>query len=155
MSARPSSASKRSFLGGLLAASVVLGSFWMACSSSDDNPAPSNEFGHDGGAGAAGAGGSAAGSAGTGGGSPDASVAGGGNGGLGGGGGSAGDSGIADVHIDYDPTTCTTDAGCWSCPPVTKDQFLNHCTNSECSSFDNEARLDPTLYNHGNLPAPP
>ena len=51
------------------------------------------------------------------------------------------------------PPNCDGPSGCYSCPPKTGNQFLNACTNSQCSPFDNVARLP--LYNNGNLPAIP
>jgi hypothetical protein len=40
-----------------------------------------------------------------------------------------------------DAAVCTTDAGCWSCTPVTSGEFLNQCTASHCSPFVNALRL--------------
>ena len=51
------------------------------------------------------------------------------------------------------PPNCDGPNGCYSCPPKTGNQFLNACTNSQCSPFDNVARLP--LYNNGNLPPIP
>ena len=47
--------------------------------------------------------------------------------------------------------SCTDDGGCYSCPPTTNDQFLNHCTTVGCSHFDN-ARLP---YYVPGQPLPP
>jgi hypothetical protein len=51
------------------------------------------------------------------------------------------------------PPSCDGVNGCYSCPPKTGNQLLNACTGSQCSPFDNVARLP--LYNSGNLPAIP
>jgi hypothetical protein len=51
------------------------------------------------------------------------------------------------------PPNCDGPNGCFSCPPKTGNQLLNACTGSQCSPFDNVARLP--LYNNGNLPAIP
>jgi hypothetical protein len=42
---------------------------------------------------------------------------------------------------DQNAEACTTDAGCWSCIPTTSPEFLNQCTGSQCSPFDNLQRL--------------
>jgi hypothetical protein len=59
---------------------------------------------------------------------------------------------VADASPDA-PPSCTSDAGCFVCEPVTTPDFLNACTDSTCIPFDNEARLP--RYNHGNLPPLP
>ncbi len=76
---------------------------------------------------------------GAGGGGVGGSGAGGSGAGVGGGGGAGGD--------------CLADSGCYECEPTTTDQFLDACTDSACSPFDNVARLP--LYNNGNLPPVP
>jgi hypothetical protein len=48
---------------------------------------------------------------------------------------------------------CDGPNGCYSCAPQTTTQYLNACTNAQCSPFDNVARLP--LYNNGNLPPIP
>ncbi len=40
-----------------------------------------------------------------------------------------------------DAAGCTSDSGCWSCTPATPGEFLNQCTSSQCSPFDNATRL--------------
>jgi hypothetical protein len=50
--------------------------------------------------------------------------------------------------------SCTGDGGCWSCAPVTQPEFLNQCTGSQCSGFDNASRLQG-LYPDGGLPPLP
>jgi hypothetical protein len=47
---------------------------------------------------------------------------------------------------------CSGAAGCFKCEPVTNDNFLNACTNGQCTPFDNVARLP--LYKAGQ-PLPP
>lgn len=51
------------------------------------------------------------------------------------------------------PPECNGPNGCYACPPKTGNQFLNACTSSQCSPFDDVARLP--LYNGGNLPPIP
>jgi hypothetical protein len=58
-----------------------------------------------------------------------------------------------DVQLDVDAAACTTDAGCWSCPPTTEGQFLNQCTSSTCSPFANTTRVPG--YDGGALPPLP
>jgi hypothetical protein len=53
---------------------------------------------------------------------------------------------------DASPEACTTDAGCWSCTPTTTPEFLNQCTSSQCSPFDNWTRLPN--YDGGLPPLP-
>jgi hypothetical protein len=47
----------------------------------------------------------------------------------------------ADASHPDSSIPCETDAGCWSCLPTTGPQFLNQCTASQCSPFDNFQRL--------------
>jgi hypothetical protein len=99
----------------------------VACGSSDDNPAPGTPvFTLDGGGTP----------------TPDASVSPDGSGGN--------DSGITpDTGIiadtgplpDVDAAACTRDSGCWSCTPESVPQFLNQCTGSQCTPFDNVGRV--------------
>jgi hypothetical protein len=51
-----------------------------------------------------------------------------------------------------DAATCETDAGCWSCTPTSPPEFLNQCTSSQCSPFDNASRLPD--YDGGLPPLP-
>jgi hypothetical protein len=51
-----------------------------------------------------------------------------------------------------DAAACTTDAGCWSCTPTSPPEFLNQCTSSQCSPFDNASRLPD--YDGGLPPLP-
>jgi hypothetical protein len=46
-----------------------------------------------------------------------------------------------DGALVQDAASCTTDAGCWSCTPITNPEFLNQCTSSQCSPFSNTTRL--------------
>ncbi|APR83760.1 Hypothetical protein A7982_09109 [Minicystis rosea] len=48
---------------------------------------------------------------------------------------------------------CDGPNGCFSCSPTKTVEFLNACTDAQCSPFDNVARLP--LYNNGNLPSVP
>ena len=52
-----------------------------------------------------------------------------------------------------EPPECNGPNGCFACPPKTGTQLLNACTSSQCSPFDNVARLP--LYNNGTLPPLP
>jgi hypothetical protein len=56
---------------------------------------------------------------------------------------------VADAGVN-----CYGDGGCWSCTPQTQPEFLNQCTGSQCSGFDNAARLQG-LYPDGGLPPLP
>jgi hypothetical protein len=97
----------------------------IACGPSNNNPTPPTfTTGSGGSAGEGGQGG-----------------AGGGSGGAAGNGGGGGGA------------NCDGPSGCYACPPKSTDQFLNACTNAQCSAFDNVARLP--LYNSGNLPPLP
>lgn len=61
---------------------------------------------------------------------------------------------LTDAGIDAatcDPTPGAN--GCYPCAPKTDAEFLNHCSGSQCSPFDNAARLP--LYNGGKLPTLP
>lgn len=74
-----------------------------------------------------------------------------GTGGSGTGGGDAG----GDASIDAEP--CVSDggdAGCYSCPPGTTDQFLNQCApgGDQCTHFDNATQLP--FWDGGALPVP-
>jgi hypothetical protein len=141
MSARidPRSTRRAALFAGVI---LTIGAAIAACSS-DSNPAPPNNFTTSSGASstasssASGTGGSDSTSTTTTTGTTSAT----GTGGAGGGG-----TGGA-------PPNCDGPNGCYSCPPKTGDQFLNACTGSQCSPFDNVARLP--LYNNGNLPAIP
>jgi len=63
----------------------------------------------------------------------------------------AGDGSIADGGVDAacDPG----DGGCVTCPVAPSD-FLNQCSASTCSPFDNATRL-PGLLSDGGLPSLP
>ena len=62
--------------------------------------------------------------------------------------GGAGQGGAGGV----DPA-CVGEDGCYACDPTNDPEFLNACTEAQCSAFDNEARLP--LYNGGDLPPVP
>ncbi|HWB76660.1 MAG TPA: hypothetical protein VG755_16960 [Nannocystaceae bacterium] len=49
---------------------------------------------------------------------------------------------------------CLGENDCWNCAPTNSNQLLDHCTDAECSPFDNVARL-PLLNRDGTLPALP
>jgi hypothetical protein len=65
--------------------------------------------------------------------------------------GDAGD-GASDAGQEaaVDAASCAADGGCWSCTPASTPEFLNQCTSSECSPFDNLQRLPD--YDGGSLP---
>jgi hypothetical protein len=47
---------------------------------------------------------------------------------------------------------CSGPNGCFACEPVKLDEFLNACTDGQCTPFDNAARLP--LFKAGQ-PLPP
>jgi hypothetical protein len=69
------------------------------------------------------------------------------------GGGSASSSSATGTGGAGGAPNCDGPNGCYSCPPKTGAQLLNACTTSQCSPFDNVARLP--LYNNGTLPPIP
>jgi hypothetical protein len=113
-------------LGALTFSSVLAGTFVVACGSDDSNPTPTTPvYTIDGSTGP----------------TQDSSV-------PGSDGGTTGDSStpvtdtgtpIADTGPlpDVDAAGCTQDSGCWSCTPATQPEFLNQCTSSACTPFDN------------------
>lgn len=82
-----------------------------------------------------------------------------GNGGSSGGGNNGGTGGVVVLPdgaiVDPCPEPLGQD-GCFNCPETTDDseQFLNQCSSSDCSAFDNEERL-PHLESDGDLPPLP
>jgi hypothetical protein len=77
-----------------------------------------------------------------------------GTGGAGGGGTSSSSAtGTGGGGTGGAPPNCDGPNGCYACPPKTGSQFLNACTTTQCSPFDNVKRLP--LYNNGNLPPIP
>jgi hypothetical protein len=50
------------------------------------------------------------------------------------------DVSIVDGHT-VDAAVCATDGGCYKCTPTTNAEFLNQCTTSSCSPFNNIQRL--------------
>jgi hypothetical protein len=140
---------RAALLGALALASFELGA--LACSSSNDNPTPpNNSFTTGSTTGGGGAGGKASTTTTA----TTATTGGGGQGGQGGagpgGGGHGGSGGTGGTGGQVD---CNGPNNCYKCPPVAELQFLNQCTASQCSPFDNAARLP--LYNNGNLPPLP
>lgn len=62
-----------------------------------------------------------------------------------------------DVPADSGPVdagSCVGDGGCFACAPTTSVQFLNRCTSSSCTRFDNATRLT-RLNADGGLPPLP
>lgn len=70
-----------------------------------------------------------------------------------GGGGAGSSSATGTGGAGGAPPECNGPNGCFACPPKTGNQILNACTASQCSPFDNVARLP--LYNNGTLPPLP
>jgi hypothetical protein len=77
----------------------------------------------------------------------------GGDGGSGVGGAGAGGDGTGGGAGGQGGAGCLGPNDCWLCTPTNDGQFLNHCTDAQCSFFDDAARLP--LYNGGNLPPLP
>jgi hypothetical protein len=72
------------------------------------------------------------------------------------------DSGNADgdetsAPVDTGPpdAACFDDGGCFKCKPATDDQFLNRCTSSACSPFDDKTRIPSSTWDGGKLPPVP
>jgi hypothetical protein len=66
-----------------------------------------------------------------------------------------GDSSVPDSANDsaetsVDAASCGADGGCWNCTPATAQEFLNQCTSSQCTPFDNLQRLPD--WDGGALP---
>lgn len=118
-----SRAAKAGFFAFLAVASAALGA--PACSGGD-NPTPTtSSSSSSGGTTISGEGGTGTGGTGTGG---------------------TGTGGTGTVN-------CDGPNGCFDCPPKKTVEFLNACTDAQCTPFDNAARLP--LYNGGNLPPLP
>jgi hypothetical protein len=115
-------------LGALTVSSLLAGTFVVACGSDDSNPSPTSPvYTIDGSTGTqqdSSLPPSSDGSAPTG----DSSTP-------------VGDSStpITDTgpQPDVDAAACTQDGGCWSCTPTSVPEFLNQCTGSQCTPFDN------------------
>jgi hypothetical protein len=148
-------------LSGLASAIAV-----VACSA-DDNPEPSTPVisGGAGGTSSAGAGGSSAGKGGSSAGgsagiSGTSGAAGetGSEGGAGGESGSTGEGGDGGEAGTGGGAICTPGStgpgGCFLCPS-TGIQYLNQCTDSQCSHFDNARLLYPGYTPGGALPPLP
>ena len=74
--------------------------------------------------------------------------------------GAATDTGIADTgEVTVDTGTpdanCFGDGGCFACDPKVTEQFLNRCSGSQCSKFDEKARIPSSVWDGGALPAVP
>lgn len=149
----------------LVAALLTLGALAVACSDDNDNAEPGSPTFNTSTGGSAGSGGSTAGSGGSvagsggstagSGGSPagaGGSTAGSGGSTAGSGGSTAGSGGSA-AGSGGAAGSCDGANGCYACTPVTLEQHLNQCTDSQCVPFDNAARLP--LFNGGNLPPIP
>jgi hypothetical protein len=54
-----------------------------------------------------------------------------------------------------DTAGCVGDGGCFSCKPTTNEQFLDHCSGSSCSPFDNKTRIPAATWDGGALPPVP
>jgi hypothetical protein len=54
-----------------------------------------------------------------------------------------------------DTANCVGEAGCFNCKPTTNEQFLDKCTSSECSPFDDKSRIPTSTWDGGKLPAVP
>ncbi len=109
-------------LAALTFASVLAGTLVVACGSDDSNPSPTTPVYTVDGSTTPGTDSSVTPQ-------PD-----------GGDGSTTADSGpIADTGplADVDAAGCTQDSGCWSCTPGTEPEFLNQCTASHCTPFDN------------------
>jgi hypothetical protein len=70
-----------------------------------------------------------------------------GDGGGSGGAETGGSPGMTDAGCVQDKTKT-----CGTCPPTTTPEFLNHCTDSKCTAFDN-SKLEKFV--NGKLPALP
>jgi hypothetical protein len=135
----------------LLPIAITTTALAVSCSSGNSNPQPqvpvyTTDSGSDGGSAVQPE---------AGGGTETGSGADTGGGGEGGGGtpDASNDGPTFDALPDVDAAACTSDAGCWSCPPSSTSQFLNQCTNSTCSPFDNGSRVPS--YDGGALPPLP
>lgn len=111
-------------LGALTLGSLLAGTFVVACGSDDANPTPTTPVYTIDGSTAA---------------TPDSSVSPSPDAGSGDSSTPPTDTGtIADTGPlpDVDAAACTQDSGCWSCTPATQPEFLNQCTSSSCTPFD-------------------
>src|SRR5947207_466247 len=43
--------------------------------------------------------------------------------------------------VARDAAGCLGDGGCFACPPVQTNDFLNQCTRSNCAPFNNAVRV--------------
>jgi hypothetical protein len=127
-------------VAALLALLPVAAAFGVACSNSASNPVPVYNVGGDSGGGADSADARESGTPGDSSTpSTDSSQP------------PPGDAQPADAsEASVDAAGCATDAGCWSCTPSTTGEFLNQCTASQCTPFNNLQRLPD--YDGGALP---
>jgi hypothetical protein len=70
------------------------------------------------------------------------------------------DTGVADtgevvVDTGTPDANCFGDAGCFACEPKNTDQFLNQCSGSQCSKFDDKTRIPSSVWDGGALPTVP
>jgi hypothetical protein len=68
------------------------------------------------------------------------------------------DTGLGDtgeVDTGTPDANCFGDGGCFACPPRTNDQFLNRCSGSQCSKFDDKTRIPSSVWDGGALPPVP
>lgn len=63
-------------------------------------------------------------------------------------------SNVADVSDVVSSEACYTDDGCYDCIPIDEITYLNACSDSACTPFDNRTRL-PLLNGDGTLPPLP
>jgi len=143
-------------LGGTAGIVLILAQIY-GCSGGDDNDSPSKPpvvTGGASGSGGSGKGGSDKGGNGAGGDANggDANSDGGTANTSGGTGNTGGDNGTGGAPpIDNGCEPEETGDGCWTCPEETL-QYLNQCTNSQCSPFVNDKAHLPLLNDDGSLP---
>jgi len=61
---------------------------------------------------------------------------------------------IVDAGTPDAGESCLDAGGCFSCPPTVTREFLNACTGTDCSPFDNATRLGGLLPDGGLPPLP-
>jgi hypothetical protein len=65
------------------------------------------------------------------------------------------EDGAVDSFVPTDTAGCVGDGGCFACKPTSSEQFLNHCSGSSCSPFDNAVRIPAATWDGGKLPPVP
>lgn len=69
------------------------------------------------------------------------------------------DTGAPDTDVVVDTgvpdANCFADGGCFACEPKTNEQFLNRCSGSQCSKFDDKTRIPSSVWDGGALPPMP